>query len=64
MLLLADTFGLAALWGSPASGANSAIVDLCKFDSNVDVIGLIYVGHPTGTVESPTRPDAAVSWFD
>lgn len=64
MLLLADAFGLAALWGSPASGANSAINDLCKFDSDVDVIGLIYVGHPTGTVESPTRPDTAVSWFD
>ncbi|MEY4165561.1 MAG: hypothetical protein RLZ84_334 [Actinomycetota bacterium] len=64
MLLLAETHGLAALWGSPAEGANSALTTLCSFEDDVDIIGLVYVGYPTGNVEPPTRPATPLTWFD
>jgi len=64
MLLLAEAHGLAALWGSPADGANDAINKLCSFDDDVDVIGLVYVGHPSGEVEQPVRPATPLTWFD
>ncbi len=64
MLLMAETHGLAALWGSPADGANSALTTLCSFDHDVEVIGLVYVGHPTGNVEPVARPATPLTWFD
>jgi len=64
LLLLADSFGLAALWGSPADGANAAIKGVCGFEATVDVMGLIYVGQPTGTVEVPVRPATTINWLD
>lgn len=64
MLLLAEAHGLAALWGSPADGANDAINKLCSFNDDVDVIGLVYVGHPSGEVEQPVRPATPLRWFD
>lgn len=64
LLLMTEAHGLAALWGSPADGANSAIAALCSFGTDVDVIGLLYVGHATGTVDQPARPSTPVTWFD
>jgi nitroreductase len=64
MLLLAHTFGLGALWGSPARGANTAIAHLCNFDVSDTVIGIIYVGWPTQSVTTPERPAPIVTWLD
>jgi nitroreductase len=64
LLLTAEAHDLAALWGSPADGANAALNTLCSFDDDVDVIGLVYVGHPNGTVEQPARPATPLAWFD
>jgi len=61
MLLMIETFGLAALWGSPAKGANSAITSLCSMEASDHVMGIIYVGWPTQTVQSPERPITKVS---
>ena len=62
-LLGAEAHGLAALWGSPPKGANDAINAMCQFPSSTEVMGLIYVGYPTGVVESPGRPTARVNWL-
>jgi nitroreductase len=64
MLLLAHQHGLACLWGSPAHGANDAIADLCGFTEPVVVMGLVYLGWPTGTVNDVLRPDVNVTYLD
>lgn len=64
MLLMAHQHGLACLWGSPANGANEAIATLCGFSDEVVVMGLIYVGWPTGEVNDVHRPDADVTFLD
>ncbi len=61
MLLMIETFGLAALWGSPAKGANTAITSLCSMNASDHVMGIIYVGWPTQTLQSPERPITKVS---
>lgn len=61
MLLMAHSFGLAALWGSPAKGANDAITRLCTMDSTDHVMGLIYLGYPTQEVPHVERPAPHIS---
>jgi nitroreductase len=61
MLLMTETFGLAALWGSPAKGANNAITALCSMEHTDHVMGIIYLGWPTQSVAAPQRPDIEVT---
>ena len=61
MLLMTESFGLAALWGSPAKGANNAITTLCSMESTDHVMGIIYLGWPTQSVAAPQRPDIEVT---
>lgn len=63
LLLAAHVHGLAALWGSPMRGANAVINGVCGFPSDTEIMGLIYVGWPNGTVESPGRPAPDVRWL-
>lgn len=63
LLLAAHAHGLAALWGSPMRGANAAINAVCRFPDDTEILGLVYVGWPTGAVESPGRPAADVNWL-
>lgn len=61
MLLMAESFGLAALWGSPAKGANTAITSLCSMESTDHVMGIIYLGWPTQSVAAPLRPNINIT---
>ena len=61
MLLMTQSFGLAALWASPAKGANDAITALCSMEPTDHVMGIVYVGWPTQTVAAPQRPDIDVT---
>ena len=61
MLLMAESFGLAALWGSPAKGANTAITSFCSMESTDHVMGIIYLGWPTQSVAAPQRPDIEIT---
>ncbi|MCX6515596.1 MAG: nitroreductase family protein [Actinobacteria bacterium] len=63
MLLMAESFGLAALWGSPAKGANDAITALCLMESTDHVMGIIYLGWPTQSVRIPERPGNQVTYL-
>ena len=63
LLLAAHAHGLAALWGSPMRGANATINDVCGFEPATEVLGLVYLGWPTGVVETPVRPAPAVNWL-
>ena len=57
MLLMAESFGLAALWGSPAKGANNAITTFCSMEPTDHVMGIVYLGWPTQSVVAPDRPN-------
>lgn len=61
MLLTAEARGLAALWGSPAKGANEPLASFCGFDPTDSVIGLVYVGHPTKPAAPVDRPAPRVT---
>jgi nitroreductase len=61
MLLMTESFGLAALWGSPAKGVNDAITTLCSMEPTDHVMGIVYLGWPTQSVSAPLRPDVKVT---
>jgi nitroreductase len=63
MLLAAHAHGLAALWGSPARGANATITELCHFPTDTEILGLVYLGWPTKEQESPGRPEPDITWL-
>lgn len=64
LLLMAEAQQLAALWGSPAKGANDAITQFCKMDSTDLVLGIIYVGVPAKSAPTVERPTASVTYLD
>jgi nitroreductase len=64
MLLMAHSLGLAALWGSPAKGANEAITRMCGFETSDHVMGLVYVGWPTQQAPSVERPPTHINYLD
>jgi nitroreductase len=61
MLLMAESFGLAALWGSPAKGANNAITTLSSMELTDHVMGIVYLGWPTQSVAAPLRPNINIT---
>jgi len=63
MLLMAESFGLAALWGSPAKGANDAITTLCSMEPTDHVMGIVYLGWPTQSVQAPERSAMQVNYL-
>jgi nitroreductase len=64
LLLMAESMGYAALWGSPAKGSNDAIVDFCGMNSTDTVMGLIYVGAPTQAASPVDRPPTHLTFRD
>ena len=63
LLLMAESQHLAALWGSPAKGANEAITQFCQMDENDHVLGIIYIGAPAKVAPSVERPAARVTYL-
>ena len=64
LLLMAEAQQLAALWGSPAKGANDAITQFCQMEPTNHVLGIIYVGAPAKSAPSVERPAARVTYLD
>ena len=64
LLLTCESRGLAALWGSPAKGANGAINGFCGFDTTDHVMGIVYVGHPARAAAPVDRPSPRVTRRD
>lgn len=55
-LLGATAAGLASFWASGAPLRSDAVRQLCGFEETDQMIALIYLGWPTGTVLAPQRP--------
>lgn len=64
MLLMIHSFGLTALWSTPATGAGGTINDFCGFPPGATVIGLVYLGWGTRETATRERPAPVVNWLD
>lgn len=64
LLLMAESFGLAALWSTPAKGANDAITHFCDMATSDTVVGIIYVGSPSQSAPAVQRPHPTVTYRD
>ena len=60
ILLGATSAGLASFWATaPVMNGHDAL-ELCGFDPDDRIVGVIYLGWPNATVEAPQRPPANV----
>jgi nitroreductase len=62
LLLQAESFGFAALWSTPAKGANEAIAGFCDFTPTDTVVGIVYVGSPARPAPEVERPHPTVTY--
>ena len=64
LLLTAEVMGLAALWSSPAKGANDVITSFCSMDTTDNVLGIVYVGTVKKEAPPAPRPPTNVKFLD
>jgi nitroreductase len=60
LLLGATALGLASFWSTPALTRPPRVLDLCGFDPEDRVVGVVYLGWPDGECAVPERPDVDV----
>ena len=63
LLLTAEAMGLAALWSSPAKGANDVITSFCSMDNTDNVLGIVYVGTAKKEAPPAHRPPTNVRFL-
>lgn len=60
LLLGATAAGLASFWSTAPLEDAQRVLELCGFEPDTRIIAVVYLGWPTGDVEAPARPPAAV----
>jgi nitroreductase len=61
LLLGATALGLASFWSTPALTQPEAVLDLCGFESDDRLVGVIYLGWATQTCPAPQRPRVPIT---
>lgn len=61
LLLGATAAGLASYWGSPPLNDSKRVLELCGFEPDVHIIGVIYLGWPASVAAVPARPAVQVT---
>lgn len=61
LLLGATAAGLASFWSTPPIADGAHALSFCGFDPDDRIIGVIYLGWPSSTVNAPERPDVEVA---
>ena len=66
LLLGATAFGLGNYWATIPSVLEEAARRFAHVDGDADhdLVALVYLGWPTGTVTAPERPAPAIRWMD
>jgi len=64
LLLTATAHGLASYWGTVADRLVPAVRAVAEVDDAHDLVALIYLGWPIGTVTPPPRPAPVVTRLD
>lgn len=60
ILLGATAMGLTSFWSTAPVTVSPSVNVLCDFPEDTRVVGLVYLGWPTGSVETPPRPTLQV----
>ena len=61
LLLGATTLGLASFWSTPALPRPGAVLELCGFDPDDRLVGIVYLGWATQDCPAPERPRPSVA---
>jgi pimeloyl-ACP methyl ester carboxylesterase/nitroreductase len=64
LLLGATAAGLASFWSSPPLGEAPSVLSLTGWSVGTQLVGVLYLGWPSGDVPAPERPPVEVTWFD
>ena len=63
LLLAATSMGLGNYWASVPEVLHDATRRFAHVDDDHDLVALVYLGWPTGTVAAPERPAPEVTWI-
>ena len=61
LLLGATALGLASFWSTAPVAVAATVNSLCRFPDDTRVVGLVYLGWPIGSVETPSRPPLRIN---
>jgi nitroreductase len=61
LLLGATALGLASFWSTAPLIDSPRALDLCGFAPDDRIVAVIYLGHPTSSVEAPARPTPPIT---
>lgn len=64
LLLGATALGLASFWSTPALTRPPGVLQLCGFDPDDRIVGVLYLGWPDGSCPAPERPPVTISSID
>ncbi len=64
LLLGATALGLASFWSTPALTSPPTVLDLCGFDVDDRIVGIVYLGWAVANVAVPERPPVALTHLD
>lgn len=64
LCLAATAMDLASYWSSPPTRPSPDVLELCGFDPDVQIVGVVYLGWPTADAPIPQRPPADLTFID
>lgn len=64
LLLGATAVGLTTFWSTPPLPDSKRVIELCGFEPDVTLIGVVYLGWPRTTVRTPERPPVSINIID
>jgi len=64
LLLAATSFGLGNYWATVPEVLEDCVRRFARLDDDHELVALVYLGWPTGTVPAPERPAPEVTWLD
>ena len=64
LLLGATSLGLASFWSTPAITQPPSVLDLCGFDRDDRLVGMVYLGWAAQECPAPERPQLPITHVD
>ena len=61
LLLGATALGLASFWSTPAMTRPAGVLELCGFEPDDRLVGIIYLGWAAQDCAAPERPDLSIT---